>query len=181
MPPDEAAVVAPEPHRSRVEAFAGEIRRLAEQERRGDLAALRRLDPEQPDAAAFFRSVVKIAPDAGPGLMRRYARLLRMLALKPDALKGGSLGAALANAGVSESRVLKLLAARGPALARQLDIIARRLANAGDLPYREIGRLTLEPDDSEHAEDARLRVARDYWRGLDSHKADRAPNPDSQA
>jgi CRISPR system Cascade subunit CasB len=177
--PDQAADVTGQPHaapgRDLIEAFADEIRLLAERKQRGDLASLRRLDPETPDAAAFFRIVVKLAPEAGPDSMRRYARLVQNLALNPDALKQGRLGTALAAAGVSEGRVLKLLAARGPALARQLHLIARRLANAGALPYRQLADLVLEPDDSPRAEDIRLRIARDYWHALDRGAADATP------
>lgn len=174
MQPDGAVDVGspdePRPAQGRdlVEAFADKVRLLARQERRGDLASLRRLDPDAPAAAAFFSIVVKVAPEAGPCKMRRYARLLQILALNPDALKPGPLGAALAAAGVSEGRVLKLLAARGSALAGQLHLLARRLANAGALPYHQIAELVLEPDDSARAEDVRLRIARDYWRARDS-------------
>ena len=158
-----------------IEDFANQIRILARRERRGDLASLRRLDPEAPAAAAFFSIVVKVAPESGPDSMRRYARLLQMLALNPEALKPGRLGTGLAAAGVSEGRVLKLLAARGPALARQLHLIARRLATAGALPYRQLAELVLEPDDGPRAEDLRLKIARDYWRALDLSASDATP------
>jgi hypothetical protein len=78
------------------EAFAGAIRALENAERRGDLASLRRLDTDAPDAAAFFRIVVKIAPEAGPAALQRYAHFLQILALKPAALTSGSFGAAMA-------------------------------------------------------------------------------------
>jgi CRISPR system Cascade subunit CasB len=151
-----------------VEAFAGAIRTLETAERRGDLASLRRLNPDAPDAPSFFRIVVKIAPEAGPTALQRYARFVQILALKPSALTSGSFGAAMAAAGVSEGRVQKLLSARGPALAQQLRLISRRLAEEGTLPYRQIGDvLLIEDEDSERAEALRLRVARDYWRALD--------------
>jgi CRISPR system Cascade subunit CasB len=154
-----------------VEAFANKVRELANRERRGDLAALRRLNAEAPAAPAFFQILVKIAPESGPDSLRRYARLLQIFALRPEALVPGSLGVALAAAGVSEGRVQKLLAARGPALAEQIRLIARRLANGGSLPYRQIGDLILAKDDTEIAEDLRLRIARDYWRALDRRAA----------
>ena len=111
--------------------------------------------------------MVKIAPEAGPAALNRYACFLQILALKPAALASGSFGAAMAAAGVSEGRVQKLLTARGPALAEQLRLISRRLANEGTLPYRQIGDLLLIEDESERAEAVRLRIARDYWRALD--------------
>src|SRR6266566_758689 len=58
--------------------------------------------------------------------------------------------------------------------SKQLRLIARRLANAGRLPYRQIGDLLLvEDEDGEYAEAVRLRIARDYWRALD--RADVGP------
>jgi CRISPR system Cascade subunit CasB len=157
-----------------VEAFAGAIRALESAERRGDLASLRRLNTDAPDAAAFFRIVVRIAPEAGPAALHRYARFLQILALRPAALASGSFGAAMAAAGVSEGRAQKLLTARGPALAQQVRLISRRLANEGTLPYRQIGDLLLiEDEDGERAEAVRLRIARDYWRALD--RADAHP------
>src|SRR6266567_2062167 len=159
---------------NRVEALAGAIRALDKAERRGDLASLRRLDADAPDAPAFFRIVVKVAPNASAVELRRYARFLQMLALKPNSLTSGNFGAAMAEAEVSEGRVQKLLSARGPALSKQLRLIARRLANAGRLPYRQIGDfLLVEDEDGEYAEAVRLRIARDYWRALD--RADVGP------
>jgi len=163
-----------EVRQNRVDALAGAIRALDKAERRGDLASLRRLDADAPDAPAFFRIVVKVAPNASAVELRRYARFLQMLALKPDSLTSGSFGAAMAEAEVSEGRVQKLLSARGPALSKQLRLIARRLANAGRLPYRQIGDLLLvEDEDGEYAEAVRLRIARDYWRAID--RADVGP------
>jgi len=160
--------------RGLVEALAGAIRALENAERRGDLANLRRLNTDAPDATAFFRIVVKLAPEAGPTALFRYARFLQILALKPAALTSGSLGTAMAGARISEARVQKLLTARGPALAEQLRLVSRRLANEGVLPYRQIGDLLLiEDEDSERAEAVRLRIARDYWRAID--RADANP------
>jgi CRISPR system Cascade subunit CasB len=161
-------------HSGLLDAFAGAIRALEKSERRGDLASLRRLNTDAPDAAPFFRIVVKIAPEAGPTTLHRYARFLQILALKPAALASGSFGAVMAAAGISETRVQKLLSARGVTLAEQLRLISRRLANEGTLPYRQIGELLLiEDEDSERAEAVRLRIARDYWRVLD--RADANP------
>lgn len=58
-------------------AFVNEVRALLRAERRGDLAELRRLDPEQPGAPAFFRILARVAPEAGVEKMRRYAHYLR--------------------------------------------------------------------------------------------------------
>lgn len=143
-----------------------EVRALAAAERRGDLAELRRLDPDRPTAPAFFRILARVAPDAGTETMRRYAHYLRILALDPVALSGDRLGAVMAAAGISESRVQRLLTARGHAMRDQLRLIARRLANAGNLPWRGFGWLLLTSDDDK-LEKSRMIVARDFWRALD--------------
>lgn len=143
-----------------------EIRALVEAERRGDLAELRRLDPDHPGAPVFFRIVTRVAPEAAPQTMRRYAHYLRILALNPEALSGDRLGDAMAASGVSESRVQRMLTARDDAMRDQLRLIARRLANAGNIPWRGFAQLLLTSDD-EKIEKSRMVVARDFWRALD--------------
>lgn len=147
-----------------------EVRALVEAERRGDLAELRRLDPDCPGAPVFFRILARVAPDAGPETMRRYAHYLRILALNPEALSGDRLGVVMAEANVSESRVQRLLTARGDAMGDQLRLIARRLANAGNVPWRGFAYLLLSGDD-DRLERSRMIVARDFWRALDRAQA----------
>lgn len=157
-----------------VELLAREVQALEAAERRGDLAELRRMEPARPNAPAFFRMLVRHRPDAGPDFARRCARLVQLLALRPEALQRGSLGEAMAANGISEARAQKLLAARGEALATQIALIARRLAQERALPYRELGHLLLADDEGASADRTRLRIARDYFRALD-----RAPATDA--
>ncbi len=147
-----------------------EVRALVEAERRGDLAELRRLDPDCPGAPVFFRILARAAPDAAPETMRRYAHYLRILALNPQALTGDRLGAVMAASGVSESRVQRMLAARDEAMRDQLRLIGRRLANAGNVPWRGFAYLLLTGDDDK-IEKSRMIVARDFWRALDRAEA----------
>ncbi|MFN8830917.1 MAG: type I-E CRISPR-associated protein Cse2/CasB [Labrys sp. (in: a-proteobacteria)] len=174
MPPDADAATPVAPTPDLVELLAREVQALEAAERRGDLAELRRMNPERPNVPAFFRMLVRHRPDAGPDFARRCARIVHLLALRPDALHRGSLGEAMAVNGISEARAQKLLAARGEALATQIALIARRLAQERALPYRELGHLLLADDDSESADRTRLRIARDYFRALD-----RAPATDA--
>jgi CRISPR system Cascade subunit CasB len=146
-----------------------EVRKLVLSDRRGDIAELRRLDPDQPNAPAFFRIMARVAPEASDHTARRCAHLLRILAIKPEKLSDDRLGRIMADAGVSESRVQRLLTARGEAMRDQLRLIARRLANYGNLPWRGFAQLLLVSE--QHADDVRLRVARDYWRALDRAEA----------
>lgn len=153
----------------RVEAFAHAVRALVEQERRGDLAALRRLDCDHPFAPAFFTLLASRAPKVDePEEVKRYACFAQILALKPDRLSPRRLGEVLADTfgKTIESRVQKLLSAGGDALLDQARLIARRLAREGVMPYRDLGRLLLAPDE-ESRERVRLAIAKDYWRTLD--------------
>lgn len=145
------------------------VRALFRQERRGDLAALRRLDCAHPLASAFFTLLAAHAPEVKDREeAQRYACFPQILALKPEALSTRRLGAVLAEefGKTIESRVQKLLSAGGEALLDQARLIARRLAGAGAMPYRDLGRLLLARDE-DRRETVRLAIARDYWRTRD--------------
>ena len=149
-----------------IEAWANAVRSLAKAGDRGALAALRRSGTGLP--AAFWKIAVKTDPLAKPQRIKRMALVFQLLALRPENLIAGrrKLGAALAAEEISESRVQKLMTARGPALDDQVIRIARRLAISGALPYRELAELLLaENHDSPFIEDVRLEIARGYWVG----------------
>ena len=157
----------PEPlSEAKADAWANAIRGLHHAENRGALADLRRMEPDKSLPSAFWTIAAKSEPGANESRLRRMARVLQMLAFRPDGLDSGrrKLGAALEAAGVSEARVQKLMTARGPALNDQVIRIARRLANSGKLPYRELADLLLaENHDSPAVETIRLEIARGYW------------------
>ena len=157
MPPDTES-------ESGIEAWANAMRSLAKASDRGALAELRRSGTELP--AAFWKIAVKTDPHARPERIKRMALVFQLLALRPENLIAGrrKLGAALAAENISEARVQKLMTARGPALDDQVIRIARRLANGGSLPYRELSELLLaENHDSPAVESMRLEIARGYW------------------
>lgn len=161
----------------RVKALADAVRALAGAERRGDLAALRRLDPEHPFAPAFFTLLAAHAPWAqDEAEVKRCAGLVQILAMRPEALTERRLGNVLAETfGRNiEARVQKLLSASTEALPDQARLIARRLAGEGVLPYQGLGDLLLARDEAA-LERARLAIAMDYWRALD--RADRDTDP----
>ncbi|KQT88479.1 hypothetical protein ASG48_03465 [Aurantimonas sp. Leaf443] len=145
--------------------LAAAIRVLHKVEQRGDLAALRRMDPAQPLAPAFQRLLVRIAPKAGLERAKRIALLAKILALPAGAaaLENGRrpLGLALAEEKIAERRVQMLMTARGEALDDAILRLARRLARRGSLPFVEIGQLLLGGEDE--VEDTRYRIARAYW------------------
>ena len=59
MRTDAPSTAAPEGERDHGFAFYNEVRKLTDAEQRGDLAELRRLDPDQPGAPAFFRILAR--------------------------------------------------------------------------------------------------------------------------
>ncbi len=149
--------------------LAGGIARLNERGATGDLAALRRLDPDHPNAGAFFRLMALAPGDPldGPGdRFRRWGLVVWMLAQTPGRRDDRPLGAALAEAGFSEIRMNRLLAARGDGFRAQVRRMARFLAQkSGAIPYRELGALILcEGLNEAWAERLRLKIARDFWR-----------------
>jgi CRISPR system Cascade subunit CasB len=133
----------------------------------GEHAALARLDPDgeiRPhQVAALSRALIHagIEPDAlKPEAWRVWALIAHGMAL------GGhdpsqSLGRQLSSAGVSESRVTKLLTSRGDAFRQILPRLLRLLASKGIAAnWYELGGLILnQARDEEKAEAIRLKIA----------------------
>lgn len=143
----------------------------------GDLAELRRLDPERPPGAAFWKLALSYRlVDLDQPLDDHERRLT--IVLRAMATLAGfhdptvPLGAALAGAGFSELRFNRLLradAARLPSAVRRMaDFLASKGARAD---HRQIAWLVLTQD-ADRAEQLRRRVARDYYSTL--HAASRS-------
>jgi CRISPR system Cascade subunit CasB len=142
----------------------------------GDRATLARLDPDrlQPQQlAALSRALLAAGLDPTfwrPATWPRWALVAHGIALAGH--RAGQLGSQLAEAGVSESRVTKLLTARGAAFRQLLPRILRLLASKGESPnWRELGELVIKEssDDREDlavAETLRLRIAGAYFSHL---------------
>ena len=164
-------------------SFAGRIARLADFSR-GDLAQLRRMDPDNPDAAIFWRLMAEHDLLHNPGLERKWALILHGIALMTPRNSGdGSLrtahdgytpvGRTLFLGGeshreqgfYSESRLNRLLTARGDILHALLARMFRMLASAEvSFNWREMAEFILNEDYAEEAaERARRRIARDYY------------------
>lgn len=143
----------------------------------GERAALSRLRPEalQPhELAALSRALLAagLQPESWrPQTWPRWALIAQGMALAGHGGQG-KLGRQLADAGVSESRVSKLLTARGDAFKQLLPRIVRLMANKGVAPnWFELGELVLkeaspEREDQERAEELRLRIAGPYFFAL---------------
>jgi CRISPR system Cascade subunit CasB len=143
----------------------------------GERAALARLQPEalQPhQLSALARALMKagLSPehwrtDTWP----RWALIAHGMALTGHDGRQ-KLGAQLAQAGVSESRVTKLLTSRGTAFTQLLPRILRLLASKGVQPnWRELGMLVLNQGSADRkkqaeAEVSRLGIAGPYFSAL---------------
>ncbi len=154
-------------------ALAGHIQRAST----GDRAALARLKPEalQPhQLAALARalSAAGLAPEQWHAdTWPRWALIAHGMALAGHDGKQ-KLGKQLAHAGVSESRVTKLLTSRGDAFTQLLPRVLRLLTSKGVAPnWRELGELVLKEGSSlrgsqADAEELRLQIAGPYFSAL---------------
>ena len=145
---------------------------------RGGFAGLRRMDPDEPDTAAFWRLMAEEELLGNPEIERKWGLILHGIALMTrtaggddiasrSAHNGGmSVGRALYESGYSESRFNRLLTARDDMLRVLLARTFRMLAAAESIfNWREMAAFILNSGyDEERAEDGRRRMARDYYR-----------------
>lgn len=145
----------------------------------GDRAALSRLDPKalRPhEISALARALLAagLQPETWrPDTWPRWALIAHGMAL---AGHDGSarLGQQLARADVAESRVTRLLTARGEAFRQLLPRVLRLMASKNVQPnWTELGELVLKEDsrthdDAQRAEQLRLRIAGPYFSALAS-------------
>jgi CRISPR system Cascade subunit CasB len=170
-PPDVSTATEPADTRSTgsiLSAIAGVLGR--EGFPRGDLAALRRLDPDRANAPDFWRLLASAVPPErihGPEDERRWALIIHAMALMvPNHHDANArVGRALFEAGYSEQRLGRLLDARGAQFRALVPRLCRQLAHkAQPLDWRELGRLILAADrNEEKAETIRLAIARAYY------------------
>ena len=154
-------------------ALAAYIQRVGS----GERAAIARL---QPDAlkphqlAALARALLAagLSPEQWHAdTWPRWALIAHGMALAGHDGKQ-KLGKQLAQAGLSESRVTKLLTSRGDAFTQLLPRVLRLLASKGVAPnWRELGELVLIESSSQRhlqakAEEIRLQIAGPYFSTL---------------
>ena len=152
---------------------------------RGDLAELRRMDPDTPDAAVVWRLLARYELLGNPQVENKWALILHGIALMTPTATGDEtrrsahdgampVGRAIffggdsqrSNAYYSESRLNRLLTARGPILRTLLARLFRMVAAAGQpFNWREMASFVLnEGYNEEAAEQTRRRIAREYYR-----------------
>ena len=145
---------------------------------RGDLAALRRMDPDNPDPSVFWKLLADNGLlEYGRDVENKWALILHGIAImtRSNAGDGNALtahdgsmavGRALSNIGYSEMRFNRLLSARDEMLRTLLARMFRMLA-AEDMRFnwREMAQFILNDGYNETAAElSRRRIARDYYR-----------------
>ncbi len=136
----------------------------------GDVAALRRLVPDDAACAAYWRLLALhpgLVPDAGAGrdkIEHRWACILQAMATMAG-LHNPSipLGRAMAEADVAEQRLLRLLRASDSSLVDAVRVTAHHLAQkAVTSNHLELAQLVLS-DGGPNEDAVRRRVARSYY------------------
>ena len=144
---------------------------------RGGFAGLRRMDPDEPDTAAFWRLMAGEDLLGIPEVERKWGLILHGVALMTRT-SGGDIagrsphngrmpvGRALYENGYSETRFNRLLTARGDMLRVLLTRMFRMMAaDQATFDWREMATYILnEGYDDEAAERSRRRIAREYYR-----------------
>ena len=150
----------------------------------GERAELRRMSPEDPGCHAFWHIVAQDLEPSGllPGgeharleSERRWAVVLSGMAVMQGLLQTGRKpGHALAEAGFSEQRLVRLLRARRETLEDALHGVARFLASKGEtVDWGPLAQLILHQD-GEYGERVRRAIARDYYGSLPKNDASNA-------
>ena len=150
----------------------------------GEIAQLRRLDPDRPTTSAFWRLMLRhhiTAPHPEATDVRRlegaWAQIIRGIAIGTrvgeDATEGPhrtdrGLGEALAHAGYSETNLNALLNAQDRTLSRLSENAVRLLDSKGQkFNWNQCAALLLNDYRSAGQQDNdRVRIARDYYRAV---------------
>lgn len=144
---------------------------------RGDLARLRRMNPDNPNLTAFLQVMAKVGYPQDIEDEIAWALILHGIALMTPNAHNSSVpvGKALFRGGdnnrqadkgfYSRNRLNKLLDARGSMRRALLARLFRMLAPVNQpFNWYEMADFILNEDDDEAAEQARRRIAREYYR-----------------
>ncbi len=146
---------------------------------RGDLAELRRMDPDAPNAAAFWRLLAEQNLLGNADIESKWALILHGIALMTNTAESRTghagnmpVGRALFLGGedsrdtafFSETRLNRLLTARGPMMRTLLARMFRMMGAGRPFDWREMARLILYDGSREdRAENVRRNIARSYY------------------
>ncbi len=140
---------------------------------RGDHAKLRRMNPDDPDTAPFWRLMSRDGMPRSPDV-RKWGLIIHGIALVSHGAEKAHnpkipVGRVLYEGNgkrvpfYSEERLAKLLAARGPTLHRLLARLFRMLGGCA-FNWREMAWFILnEGYNEDRADQARVKIARDYY------------------
>jgi CRISPR system Cascade subunit CasB len=136
----------------------------------GDVAALRKLAPDDPSCAAYWRLMSMnpgLVPQSGEGredIERRWASILQAMATMAGLHNPRvPLGRAMAEADVAEQRLLRLLRASGSSLADAVRITAHHLTQKA-MPSNHLDLAQLVLSDGGPSEDSvRRSIARSFY------------------
>ena len=139
----------------------------------GDMAELRRVEPDEPYTPALWKLMVDLDLEQTPGWLSSEERETRWAALMMGmAMNAGlhdyqtPLGDALAEAGWSELRFVRLLRARGTRLVEEVRRMAQYLGSKDQrADWTDVGRL-LFSQQGDAADSYRRDIARKYYRAL---------------
>lgn len=139
----------------------------------GDLAELRRISPDAPFTPALWKLLLGLKLDESPPWIsqseweRRWAVLSMGMAICAGLHDYNiPLGQALASAGWSELRFVRLLRAEGEKLETHVRWIAQYLASKSQPANWDDVRKLLFSQSGDYAENTRLKIARSYYRTL---------------
>ena len=159
----------PDAPKDAVASIAAQIARLS----KGDRAALRRIyltKSHEADGVVIgllhhAGVTMKLSPTniAPWRLLTHVSALLSGTGGGQSHAPGKRLGAALSAAGYSENRLLRLTAAQGAGLYGQIIRAARILAQSGEASVNLWTVFHLAGHDPARAEEARIRIAQDYY------------------
>lgn len=136
----------------------------------GDLAELRRVDPSSPFTPALWKILLNFVADhdkLSPEQERRWAMLLMAMGTCAGLHDSNTpFGKALAQAGWSELRFVRLMEARGDSLTKEVRRLAQYLASKNQSADWSDAAWLLFVQDGDKAEDIRQNIARDYYKQL---------------
>lgn len=139
----------------------------------GDMAELRRVEPDEPYTPALWKLMMDLDLEGTPRWLSQEQRETRWAALLMGmAMTAGlhdynePLGAALARAGWSELRFVRLLRSRGTRLVEEIRRMAQYLGSKDERAnWVDVGRLLFSQEGSP-ADSYRRNIARHYYRAL---------------